>query len=140
MPGLRGRHATVELLEALGGASDFDATTGVVHAVFDVLLLGCKREQCHLFVVVGGEDEVGSVTRRSAGVGQWTLVDQHHVGPSQFREMTNQTVADDACADDDALGATWELAHVLTPLNTATQLVSRPDKSLIYHRDISRQN
>jgi hypothetical protein len=56
------------------------------------------------------------VARGASGVGEWPLVDEHHVGPSQLGQMPNQTVADNACANDYALGSTWKLAHVTTPL------------------------
>ena len=103
-PGLGRGHAALELLEALRLTSDFDAAAGVVEAGVDVLVLAVQREERHLLVVIRGEDEVGGVAGAATGVGQRALVDLHHVGPAQAGQVTDQTVADDAGADDDDLG------------------------------------
>ena len=70
----------------------------------DVLVLALEREERHLLVVVGREDEVRGVAGGAAGVGQRALVDLHHVGPAEAAEVADQAVADDAGADDHALG------------------------------------
>jgi len=50
--------------------------------------------------VIDGEDEVGGVAGRSAGIGERALVDEHQVVPTELRQVLDQAVADDAGADD----------------------------------------
>jgi hypothetical protein len=61
--------------------------------------------------VVGQEDEVGRVAGRAPRVGQRPLVDLDDVGPAELGEVVDQAVADDAGADDDALGLGWDVCH-----------------------------
>ena len=103
-PGLGRGHPAPELLEPRFLAGDLDAAARRVDPELDVLALALQREQRHLLVVVGREDEVGRVPRRATGVGQRALVDEHEVGPAEPGEVPDQAVADDAGADHDATG------------------------------------
>ena len=97
------RHPPVELLHPLRRTGNLDAATRRVHVHRHVLPLALQRQQGHLLVVVGGEDEVGGVAGRSAGVRQGALVDLHEIGPTEPGEVADEAVADDPGADDDAL-------------------------------------
>ena len=110
-PGLGRGHAALELVHALLGAGDLDAA-GVDRQVHVAVLVGgLLAEQRHLLVVVDREDEVRGVAGRTARVGQRALVEQDHVGPAEAGQVADQTVADDAGADDDDLGRGREVAH-----------------------------
>ena len=50
--------------------------------------------------MIGGEDEVGRVAGRSAGVGKRALFDQDQVVPAESSQMLDQAIADDAGSDD----------------------------------------
>ncbi len=110
-PRLGRRHPALELLEPCLVAGDLDATTRGVEAELFVLALALEREERHLLVVVGGEDEVRGVACRAPRVGEWALVEQHDLGPTQSGEVAGQAVADDAGADDHALGAGGDFSH-----------------------------
>ena len=99
-PCLRRGHPALELLHALRFAGHLDTAAGVVHPVVDVLVLAVDREERHLLVVVGREDEVRRVAGGATGVGQRAFVDEHHVGPAESTQMADQAVADDAGTDD----------------------------------------
>ena len=62
--------------------------------------------------MVNWEDEVRRVAGRTAGVRKRTLVEQDHVGPAEAGEVPDQTVADNASADDDDFGRGGEVTHV----------------------------
>ena len=47
-----------------------------------------------------GKMKFGRVAGRAAGVGERPLVDEHEVAPAELGEVRDQTVADDAGADD----------------------------------------
>ena len=114
-PRLGRGHATLELLESLGLTGDLDAAARVVQTVIDVLVLAVDREERHLLVVIGREDEVRGVAGGTTGVGQRSLVDHDHVGPAETAEVTGEAVADDAGTDDDDLGGGRDFAHVVYP-------------------------
>ena len=105
-----------------------------------VLIGALHAEQRHLLVVVDGEDEVRRMPRRAAWVGQRALVDQHHVGPAEPGEVADQTVADDAGADDDDLGVGGELvvAHgaILRDGPARDGWCLAPSVTVIYHHRI----
>ena len=103
--------APVELLQPLLRPRDLDPAADRVHAELDVLVRRVPRERGHLLRVVDGEDEVGGVPGRAAGVRQRALVEQHEVAPAEPREVVNHAVADDAGADDDRLRARGEVRH-----------------------------
>jgi hypothetical protein len=65
--------------------------------------------------VVGREDEVGCVACRATWVGQRTLVDLNHVGPTQLGKVTDEAIAYDSGTDYDALCTGWKLTHLETP-------------------------
>ena len=96
--------AALQFEHPLVGAGDLDAAAVDRHVEVAVLVGALLTEQGHLLVVVDREDEVRGVAGRAAGVGQWALVEQDDVGPAQTGQVADQTVADDAGADDDDLG------------------------------------
>ena len=103
-PRLARGDAAGELLHALGGASDLDAAALGEDVHLLVLSHGLSGQVRHLLGVVHREDEVRGVTSRAAGVGQRALVDLHDVAPPETGQVVHEAVADDAGADDDALG------------------------------------
>ena len=126
-PRLGRRHPPLELLEPLRRRGRPRCRrTSLLTPMLDVLALALEREQRHLLVVVGREDEVRGVAGRAARVGQRALVEQHDVGPAEAGEVADQAVADDAGADDHALGAVrgLQLTGSLTPRGSR-RLVSR---------------
>ena len=83
--------------------------------MLDVLLLRSKSEHCHFFVVVGREDEVRRVTGGTTWVRQWALVNEHHVGPTELAQVTDEAVAHDSGTDDNTLCTTWKFTHEIPP-------------------------
>ena len=75
-----------------------------------------ERERRHLLRVVGQEDEVGGVTRRSARARQRALLEQHDVPPAEAREVPGHAVADDPGADDDDPRLARQPSHVFLQL------------------------
>ena len=103
-PGAGAGHAALQFLPALLGAGDLDAA-GVDAALYiAVLVRRLHAEEGHLLVVVDREDEVGGVAGGAAGVGERALVEEDHVLPSEPGQVPGEAVADDAGADDHALG------------------------------------
>ena len=106
-----GGHAALELVHALLAPGHLDATGVDRHVEVAVLVGALLAEQCHLLVVIHGEDEVRGVPRGAARVGERALVEQDHVGPAEAGQVPHQTVADDAGADDHDLGGCGEVGH-----------------------------
>jgi hypothetical protein len=74
----------------------------------DVLTLALQRQQRHLLVVVGREDEVRRVACGAPRVRQRALVDLDEIGPAEAGEMPHQAVADDPGTDHHALRLRWQ--------------------------------
>ena len=110
-PCLGRRHAALEFVHSLLGTGDLD-TPGINRPVHVAVLVGALlAEQGHFLVVINWEDEVRGVTGRATGVRERTLVDEDHVLPSEAGKVADNTVADDASANDDDIGAGGEIAH-----------------------------
>src|SRR6185312_3941189 len=90
------------------GARDLDAAARREDAELLVLPEAVGGEVRHLARVVDGEDEVRGMAGGAARVRERPLVDQDEVLPAEPGEVPDQAVADDAGADDDALGLCGE--------------------------------
>ena len=110
-PRLGAGHPAAQLLHPLLGAGDLEAAGLGEDAHLLVLAHGVERQVGDLAGVVHGEDEVGGVPGRPAGVGQRPLVDLHDVGPAELGEVVDQAVADDAGSDDDDVGGGGDGGH-----------------------------
>jgi len=93
-PGFGAAELAFHLLEPFVGPGDLDALAEreLVHLV--VLCDGVVGEQRHLLVVLQGHQEVRGVSRRATRVRQRPLVDLDDVLATEFREVIDETVAD----------------------------------------------
>ena len=121
-PGLGARHPPAELLHPFRRAGDLEAAGLGEDAHLLVLLDRVEGQVRDLPRVVDGEDEVGRVPGGAAGVGQRSHVELDDVGPAETRQVVDEAVADDACADDDGLGVLGNGCHGGFSLVRNTQL------------------
>src|SRR5437016_5442775 len=110
-PGLAGRHAPLELVHPLGGASDLDAAALGEDPQLLVLANAVQREERHLLGVIGEKDEVRGVPGGSARVGKWALVDQDDLLPTLLCQVVGHAVAHDPGTDHDDSRLRRHAAH-----------------------------
>ena len=89
-PRLRGGHPSTQLLAARLGARNLNAAALDEDAELLVLRRRVGRELGHHLRVVDRKDEVGRVTRRAAGVGHRSLVDEDEITPTESRQVVRE--------------------------------------------------